>query len=102
MTALLDASSLRSFLVACALLIAGCAGSRSAEAPSPGVSDGAGASEAKGGLDLPPAPVGPFLDGALPPRTPNWPGSSSWDVVEAFPALELTDTLVIVPNPADD
>jgi len=46
--------------------------------------------------------VAPFLDGVLPPRTPSWPGSASWEVVEAFPQLELTDTLVISANPSDD
>jgi hypothetical protein len=32
----------------------------------------------KGGLDAPAVAVGPFLDGALPPRTPNAPGSGQW------------------------
>jgi uncharacterized repeat protein (TIGR03806 family) len=46
--------------------------------------------------------VGPFLDGALPPRTPNFPGSYDWTVVPAFPNLDLTDTLTITSNPSDD
>jgi uncharacterized repeat protein (TIGR03806 family) len=53
------------------------------------------------GLDAP-SPVGPFLDGLFPPRTPLAPGSSPWQVVEAFPGLPITNVLVIVPNPADD
>ncbi len=50
------------------------------------------------GTDL--LPVGPFLDGALPPRTPNAPGTSNWDVVPAFSNLALPNTLVIVANPS--
>jgi uncharacterized repeat protein (TIGR03806 family) len=53
------------------------------------------------GLDAP-APVGPFLNGVFPPRTPLAPGSSPWQVAEAFPDLPITNALVIVPNPADD
>jgi uncharacterized repeat protein (TIGR03806 family) len=56
----------------------------------------------KGGLDGPAVAVAPFLNGVFPPRTPNWPGSSEWTVVAAFPNLDLTDTLVIASNPADD
>lgn len=56
----------------------------------------------KGGLDGPPLAVGPFLDGALPPRAPNFPGSANWTVVPAFPNLDLIDTLVIASNPSDD
>ncbi|MDH3845549.1 MAG: PQQ-dependent sugar dehydrogenase, partial [Myxococcales bacterium] len=46
--------------------------------------------------------VGPFLDGALPPRTPNSPGSSQWTTVPAFPNLDVTNTIVISSNPGDD
>jgi uncharacterized repeat protein (TIGR03806 family) len=53
------------------------------------------------GLDAP-SPVGAFLDGVFPPRTPLAPGSSPWEVVEAFPDLPLTNVLVIAPNPADE
>lgn len=53
------------------------------------------------GLDAAVA-IGPFLDGTLPTRTPNAPGSSNWDLVDAFPNLVIDNTLVIVPNPADD
>ena len=53
------------------------------------------------GLDAP-APVGPFLDGVFPPRTPLAPGSSPWEVVEAFPDLPIANVLAIVPNPSDD
>lgn len=56
----------------------------------------------KGGLDAPAVRVGPFLDGALPPRTPNAPGSGQWATVPAFPNLNLADTLVIARSPADD
>jgi len=56
----------------------------------------------KGGLDAPAVAVAPFLDGVFPTRTPNWPGSSQWTVGAAFPNLDLTDTLVIASNPADD
>ncbi len=53
------------------------------------------------GLDAP-APVGPFLNGNLPTRAPATPGLEEWDVVDAFPNLNLPNTLVIIPNPADD
>ncbi len=56
----------------------------------------------KGGLDGPPVAVAPFLDGVLPPRTPNGPASSTWTIEEAFPALNLANTLVITANPSDD
>ncbi len=53
------------------------------------------------GLDTP-APVGPFLNGVFPTQTPNAPGSSTWTVVPAFPDVKVNDTLVIVPNPANN
>ena len=56
----------------------------------------------RGGLDAPAIAVGPFLDGALPPRTPNSPGSSQWTTVPAFPNLDVTNTIVISSNPGDD
>jgi len=56
----------------------------------------------KGGLDAPPVAVAQFLDGVLPPRTPNEPGGSMWTIGEAFPSLNLTDTLVIAANPSND
>jgi len=56
----------------------------------------------KGGLDTPAVAVGPFLDGTLPPRTPNSPGSSQWTTVPAFPNLGVTNTIVISSNPGDD
>ncbi|MEM7436219.1 MAG: DUF4215 domain-containing protein, partial [Myxococcota bacterium] len=56
----------------------------------------------KAGLDNPPIAVDPFFNGAFPTRTPNSPGSSTWDVVAAFPALDLGDTLVITSNPDND
>ncbi|HSN85087.1 MAG TPA: PQQ-dependent sugar dehydrogenase [Polyangiales bacterium] len=69
-------------------------------APAPGPADEDVA--LKGGIDGPPVAVAPFLDGVLPPRTPNWPGSSDWTIVPAFPNLDLTDTLVIAANPGND
>ncbi|MGB5810943.1 MAG: PQQ-dependent sugar dehydrogenase, partial [Polyangiales bacterium] len=57
---------------------------------------------AKGGLDGPPVAVGPFLDGVLPARSPSSPASTDWRVADAFPALELSDTVVIASNPATD
>lgn len=53
------------------------------------------------GIDGSPVPVSPFFNGVFPPREPRWPGSVDWDVVPAFPNLNLSDTLVIVSNPAD-
>jgi mono/diheme cytochrome c family protein len=49
-----------------------------------------------------PQPIGPFLDGALPPRAPLAPGGVQWKVVDAFPDLPVTNALVIAHNPADD
>lgn len=49
-----------------------------------------------------PAPVGPFLNGVLPSRTPSGPGSSEWDVEPAFPNITLTDTLVVTAAPTGD
>ncbi|MGB8331921.1 MAG: PQQ-dependent sugar dehydrogenase, partial [Polyangiales bacterium] len=82
------------------LLAAACSG--------PGSQDfdgdpGSGASPVrKGGLDAPAVSVAPFFDGVFPTRTPNWPGSSQWSIGAAFPNLDLTDTLLIASNPADD
>ncbi len=56
----------------------------------------------KGGLDGPPIPVGPFMDGAFPTKTPNDLSNSSWEIVEAFPNLVFNQTLVIVTNPDND
>ena len=56
----------------------------------------------KGGLDTPAVPVGAFLDGVLPPRTPNSPASSDWMTVDAFPSINLDNTIVMVSNPGDD
>jgi uncharacterized repeat protein (TIGR03806 family) len=53
----------------------------------------------KGGLDNPPVPVGPFLNGAFPTQTPNDLSSSSWTIVEAFPNVQFNQTLVITTNP---
>ena len=51
------------------------------------------------GLDAP-EPVGPFLDGVFPTRTPQAPGSSTWQVVDAF-NVSVPNTLVVEPNPSD-
>jgi hypothetical protein len=53
----------------------------------------------KSGLDGPPVPVGPFLNGAFPPNAPNDLSSTTWNVVEAFPNVIFNQTLVIVTNP---
>ena len=53
------------------------------------------------GLDAP-TPVGAFLNGVMPSRTPQSPGSSNWTVVDAFPDLVLPNTLVIEPNPSNN
>lgn len=49
-----------------------------------------------------PVPVGAFLNGVFPPRTPNAPDTSDWIIQEAFPSLDLQDTLVIAANPSND
>ncbi len=86
----------------CALLVLfsvlGCSDSGALGSPDSGDGDVA----AKAGLDNPPVAVGAFFDGVFPPRTPNAPGTSTWDVVAAFPALNLGDTLVIAANPSND
>jgi uncharacterized repeat protein (TIGR03806 family) len=48
------------------------------------------------GLDAP-VPVGTFLNGVLPSRTPT--GVARWTVRPAFPALTFDDTTVIRPAP---
>lgn len=47
-------------------------------------------------------PIGPFLDGTLPTRTPKRPEDVSWMTVDAFPNIALPNTLVIASNPADN
>ena len=72
-------------LVLAAVLLAG-----SARAQSYGLGDTA-------------VPVGPFLNGVMPPRTPADPASSQWDVTTAFPNLPaLNTTLVIASTPANN
>ena len=54
-------------------------------------------------LDAPAIAVGPFFDGVFPTRTPNNAASSTtWEIIEAFPNLTFNQTLVIVPNPANN
>lgn len=50
-----------------------------------------------GGLDRAEA-IGPFLDGALPPRTPR-PSTGSWSLVNAFPNLTFIDPVQMLPVP---
>ena len=57
---------------------------------------------ARVGLDGPPVPVGPFFDGIFPTSTPNSLDSAAWDVVPAFPGLNLGNTLVISSNSSVD
>ena len=47
-------------------------------------------------------PMGPFLDGTLPTRTPQSPENVRWMTVDAFPNVPLPNTLVIASNPADN
>jgi len=56
----------------------------------------------KGGLDGPAVAVGPFLDGALPPRTPNAQSGSDWTIENAFPNLSFGTTIAMASNPGDD
>ncbi|MGB8330249.1 MAG: PQQ-dependent sugar dehydrogenase, partial [Polyangiales bacterium] len=56
----------------------------------------------KAALEGPPVPVGPFLNGALPTRTPRDLSTTTWQVIDAFPALSFNQTLVIEPNPSND
>lgn len=49
------------------------------------------------GLDRAEA-IGPFLNGALPPRTPR-PSSGSWRLVNAFPSLTFIDPVQMLPVP---
>jgi glucose/arabinose dehydrogenase len=57
------------------------------------------------GLDTPAVPVGAFLNGVFPPRTPNALSSQQWAIGAAFPSLpQLQDTMAVLqsPNPADN
>jgi uncharacterized repeat protein (TIGR03806 family) len=65
-----------------------------------GCSDGASDERPPSTLMLP--PVGAFLGGVFPSRTPTGDAVSQWSVEPAFPSLELTDTLVIASNPSND
>ncbi len=42
--------------------------------------------------------IGPFLNGALPPRTPR-PSTGSWKLVNAFPKLTFIDPVQMLPVP---
>ena len=74
-------------------LLAACSGSKPDAVPDVST---------KGGLDAPPIAVGPFLNGALPSRTPNSPGAADWATVNAFPGINLQNTIVLASNPGDD
>ena len=61
-----------------------------------------GAAAQSYGLSAPVA-VGPFLNGVMPPRTPQDPGSSQWDIATAFPNLPaLPETLVMASTPSNN
>jgi uncharacterized repeat protein (TIGR03806 family) len=60
---------------------------------SPLGSEGAGLSQA--------APIGPFLGGALPSRSPT-ALSGSWELVPAFPNLVFVDPIQMLPVPGSD
>ena len=111
---ILEMVSLRNGLAICwrlPLLFALAAGCSSAAVERTAIEEGRAAnaaerrvsgSTAKGGLDGPAVPVAPFLDGVFPSRTPHWPGGSQWTVSAAFPNIDLTDTLAIASNPANN
>jgi uncharacterized repeat protein (TIGR03806 family) len=46
--------------------------------------------------------VAPFLNGALPTRRPLDPSSTDWTVNPTFTNLDIDNTLVIEPNPANN
>lgn len=50
-----------------------------------------------GGLDVA-APIGPYLDGALPSRTPT-ATSGDWQLVRAFPNQTFVDPIELLPVP---
>ena len=93
---------LRPPLLVVLLLVAACTVDPSPSSPEPADSPRVVESSVKGGLDGPPVPVGPFLDGALPPRTPSVATGSGWTTVNAFPGINLANTIVMVANPGDD
>lgn len=56
-----------------------------------------GLSALAGGLDVA-APIGPYLDGALPSRTPT-ASSGDWRLVRAFPNQTFVDPIELLPVP---
>jgi uncharacterized repeat protein (TIGR03806 family) len=50
-----------------------------------------------GGLDVA-APIGPYLDGALPSRTPT-AASGDWELVRAYPNQVFVDPVAMMPVP---
>ncbi|MBL9160651.1 MAG: PQQ-dependent sugar dehydrogenase [Verrucomicrobiales bacterium] len=56
-----------------------------------------GLSASAGGLDVA-APIGPYLDGALPSRTPT-ASSGDWRLVRAFPNQTFVDPIELLPVP---
>lgn len=53
------------------------------------------------GVDQP-EPIGPYMDGVFPTRTPNAPGSSTWAVSAALGNAQFSDVLTITPLPDRD
>lgn len=49
-----------------------------------------------------PGPIGTFLNGKLPTLTPGQAGSSTYQIVPAFPNLFFQDPLVITPHPNEN
>ncbi|MCB1076755.1 MAG: PQQ-dependent sugar dehydrogenase, partial [Verrucomicrobiae bacterium] len=58
------------------------------------------AGRAQGGLDAA-APIGKYLNGALPTATPR-PASGSWTLVNAFPGLTFIDPVQMLPVPGSN
>jgi uncharacterized repeat protein (TIGR03806 family) len=79
----------------------GCVDDTGVEAAPTGTSASDPVERVKGGLDVLSA-VGPFLNGALPSRTPQSPSGSDWAAVDAFPAITLDGTIVMTSNPGED
>jgi uncharacterized repeat protein (TIGR03806 family) len=83
------------------LAAAGCVDEPAQEAAPSGSTAPDSVNVDKGGLDVLPA-VGPFLNGALPRRTPQSSSGSDWAVVDAFPGITLDATIVMTSNPGED
>jgi len=53
-----------------------------------------------GGLDVA-VPIGPYLDGGLPSRTPT-AASGNWELVRAYPNQTFVDPIAMMPVPASN